>query len=65
MSITAAIALIAEIDPAAARVFASQPANRHTLVTALHASMAKSREFAGMADRVAVALRSAIDHSKL
>ena len=63
-SIQQATQLIASIDPCAARVFAAQPANRHSLVTALHASLAKSSTYARLADQIAVALRSAIDQSK-
>ncbi|HEY0684714.1 MAG TPA: hypothetical protein VGD45_20425 [Steroidobacter sp.] len=63
--ITAAIALIGEIDPSAARLFAAQPANRHTLVTAFHRSLTQSRTYGHLADEIAVGLRAAIDASKV
>ena len=59
--ITAAAALIADIDPALARVWLKQPFNRHGMVTAFHRSLSNCPRSAGMADRIAVALRSAID----
>jgi hypothetical protein len=55
--------LIEEIDPALARAFLNQPLQRHNLVTAFHASLKKSK-YACLADRIAVALRSAIDSEK-
>ena len=59
-TIQTAAALIAEIDPSLACAFIANPFQRHNLVSAFHAGLSKSK-FAPMADRIAVALRSAID----
>ena len=59
-----AAALIADIDPALSRAFIAQPFQRHNLVTAFHASLAKSN-LAHLADSIAVALRSAIDSTQV
>jgi ABC-type thiamin/hydroxymethylpyrimidine transport system permease subunit len=63
-NIIAAAALIAEIDPALARAFVAQPFNRSTLVTAFHKALSNSATFAGMADEIAMRLRSAIDSTR-
>jgi hypothetical protein len=55
-----AAALIRDFDRELARVFLAQPFNRHTMITAFHHSLCKSI-YAPMADRIAVALRSAVD----
>lgn len=58
--IKAAAELVRDIDPALADAFIGQPFNRHALVTAFHGSLSRS-QFAHLADRIAVTLRSAID----
>lgn len=59
-SINNAAALIAYFDPQLAEMFIRQPFQRHNIVTGFHRSLSNSKH-AAMADRVAVALRSAID----
>lgn len=59
-----AIALIASIDPALASAFAAQPANRMTMISAFHRSLAKSRMYGHLADSIAVALRSLVDAAR-
>ena len=55
-----AASLIADIDPAMARVWRNRPFHRHTVVTAIHPEMERAfGEQAAM--RVAVALRSVLD----
>lgn len=58
---TQAAALIHDIDPSLAKLLVSSPFNRHNIVTALHASLAKSSTYSHMADRIAVILRASID----
>jgi hypothetical protein len=58
--IQSAAALIAQLDKPLAALFLSSPFQRHNIVTAFHASLAKSK-FAAIADEIAVALRYAVD----
>ena len=63
-TINAVAQLIADIDPALARVFVSSPFQRHNIVTAFHGALLKSK-YAVLADRIAVQLRQAIDHENI
>lgn len=63
MSIQNAAALIRDIDPGLAQAFLAQPFNRQTMITAFHHSLSRS-VYAHLADKIAVALRSAVDASK-
>jgi hypothetical protein len=62
--IRAAAALIADIDPALSRVWLTQPFQRHNVVTAFHRSLSNAPRYAGLADQIAVCLRSVIDASQ-
>lgn len=60
-SIIIASQVIADIDPALSRLWLAQPFHRHAMVTAFHASLAASKTYCHLADKIAVMLRSAID----
>ncbi len=64
-NIVKAASLIADIDPGLAKAFINSPFNRHLLVTAFHNQLLKTPKYAGLADRIAVALRSAIDSTAI
>lgn len=62
--IIAAAEIIGQFDQSLANLFLSRPFHRHAAVSALHQSLSKSANYASMADRIAVTLRSAIDTVK-
>ena len=59
-NINNAASLIADFDPALSNLFLLQPFQRHNIVTALHSNLLQTN-FAHLADRIAVSIRSAID----
>jgi hypothetical protein len=62
--INAAATLIADFDKSLARLFIDQPFSRHTIATALHASMMSNGYTEDLSDRVSVFIRSAIDSTQ-
>lgn len=59
-----AAALIRDFDPALANAFLNRPFHRQAMITAFHRSLSKSH-YAPLADRIAIALRSAVDTTKV
>ena len=62
--INAAATLIADFDKSLGRLFIDQPFSRHTIATALHASMMRNGYTEDLSDRLSVFIRSAIDSTQ-